>query len=168
MRNSWNFSSQSRLGLGNSYYRSLGLVSVSKKHFTEVSVSSRSRKIILRKSRYRLSLEISIKPGLGLVLGLEISIKPSLGLVSVSKNVVSSNSDRNPLLLATLLLISVFWCASCAASAWSKNQQRYIIDNAHVLLPADVCPNLIIWVTTFCPKTANLCEPHYKVRIILL
>ena len=44
-----------------------------------VSVSSRSRKIILQNSRSRLGLEILTKPG--------------LGLVSVSKNVVSSNSD---------------------------------------------------------------------------
>ena len=43
-----------------------------------VSVSSRSRKIILQNSRSRLGLEILTKPG--------------LGLVSVSKNVVSSNS----------------------------------------------------------------------------
>ena len=43
-----------------------------------VSVSSRSRKIILENSRSRLGLEILTKPG--------------LGLVSVSKNVVSSNS----------------------------------------------------------------------------
>ena len=68
-----------------------------------VSVSFQSRKIILQKSHS--------------CLGLEFSTKPGLGLVSVSKNVVSSNSDRNPLLLATLLLISVFWRASCAASA---------------------------------------------------
>ena len=70
----------------------LGLISVSENNIIEVSVSSRSRKIILKKSRYRLGLEISIKPGLGLVLGLEILIQSSLGLVSVSQNVVSSNS----------------------------------------------------------------------------
>ena len=58
------FSSWSRLGLEKSFYGSLGLVSVSK-----------LRKIFL-----------------GLGLDLEISTKPGLGLVSVSPNVVSSNS----------------------------------------------------------------------------
>ena len=51
----------SRLGLEMSEKKSkisrLGLVSVSKNHFKEVSVSSRSRKIILQKSRSRLGLE---------------------------------------------------------------------------------------------------------------
>ena len=39
-----------------SFYRILGLVSVSKNHFTEFSVLSRSRKIILQNSRSRLGL----------------------------------------------------------------------------------------------------------------
>jgi len=74
----------------------LGLVSVSKNHFTELSVSSRSRKIILQNSRSRVGLEILNKLVLGLVLRLEILTKSSLGLVLVSKKVVSSN----PVLLA--------------------------------------------------------------------
>ena len=51
----------SRLGLDFSYFTvqisRLGLVLVSKSHFTEFSVSSRSRKIILQNSRSRLGLE---------------------------------------------------------------------------------------------------------------
>ena len=43
----------SRLGLEKLFYRSLGLVSVSEKHFIEVSVSSRSRNFNLAKSRSR-------------------------------------------------------------------------------------------------------------------
>ena len=57
--------------------RSEFLVSVSKNHLSEFSVSSRSRKIILQNSRSRLGLEILTRLG--------------LGLVSVSKYVVSSN-----------------------------------------------------------------------------
>ena len=86
----------SRLGLEKSekWFKisHLGLISVSKKHFTEVSVSSWSRKNILQKYRSRLSLETKNKLILSLGLDLEISLKRSLGLVSVLPNVVSSNS----------------------------------------------------------------------------
>ena len=70
----------------------LGLVSVLKYHFTEVSVSSRSRKYKQTCSRSRLGLENMNKLVLGLGIGLEILPKSGLSLVSVSKNVVSSNS----------------------------------------------------------------------------
>ena len=66
----------SRLGLDFSYFSvqisRLGLVSVSKKLFTKVSVLSRSRKIILQKSWSRF--------------GLGKSFYRSLSLVSVSVN----------------------------------------------------------------------------------
>ena len=51
----------SRLGLDFTYFlveiSRLGIVSVSRNHFTEFSVSSRSRKTFLQNSRSRLSLE---------------------------------------------------------------------------------------------------------------
>ena len=52
----------------------------------------------------------------------------------------------------------MFW-----RSSWAQNQHHFI-GNAHVLLHAEFCPNLIILATTFCPKTVNLCEPPMKLQ----
>ena len=56
-----------------------------------VLVSSRSRKIVLQKSRSRLGLENLTKCCSWSRLGLETLTRPGFGLVSVSKKVVSSN-----------------------------------------------------------------------------